>query len=395
MAARVTVVFATTSQQPHHPRHYHLMAEGLRRAGITAHMVAQPDHTEQPEGPVPTHYVHVPPGRLARFLSAPRVLRRALALRPDVVHVTSLDLLPWAVLLRLVARVPVLYDSNEDYPADVLLKEWLPRPARLVLSRIVTVAEPACAAALDGVTLADTGTAANFRRIRTPLVVVRNYPWTDAVAPTAEPASDDEISHDVTYHGSLPQLYLDPILATASELRRRGLDVRWCLAARDYRADERVELEKMIADRGLAGAVDLRFNRPFTEMPALLAATRLGFIPLPDRPKFHRNLPRKLFEYLAAGKPAVVSDLPPIREVIGDEGCCLLVRPGDATESADALAELLADPARAREMGERGRRLVLDRLNAGREVEPYAAYVRALADRPAPDQLLEARNPSS
>ena len=43
------VVFVTTSEQPHHPRHYHLMAVGLERAGVPARMVAQPDRDPEAE----------------------------------------------------------------------------------------------------------------------------------------------------------------------------------------------------------------------------------------------------------------------------------------------------------------------------------------------------------
>jgi glycosyltransferase involved in cell wall biosynthesis len=191
-------------------------------------------------------------------------------------------------------------------------------------------------------------------------------------------ADDVEPEFDVSYHGSLPQLYLDPLLATAQILNDRGVHARWCLVARDYRDEERAALEDRIRGIGLLDRMTLRYNQPFTEMPKLLRASRLGFIPLPDRPKFHRNLPRKLFEYLAAGRAAVVSDLPPIRRLVGDAGCCVLVRPGDPVESADALQELLAAPDLAREMGERGRRLVAERLNAEREVGPYVDLVRRL-----------------
>jgi glycosyltransferase involved in cell wall biosynthesis len=351
------------------------MAVGLERAGVPARMVAQPDREEHEAGPVPVVAITARPGRLGRVLAGPRMLREARRLRPAVVHATSLDLLPWAVAFRRLAGVPVLYDSNEDYPADVMLKEWLPRPARSLLARVVRHVEPWCAARLDGVTLADRGTADNFRGIATPLVVVHNFPWLEALG---TPLDGQEPRFDVTYHGSLPQLYLDGLLSTAEVLRDRGVASRWCLVARDYRDEEREALEARVAASGLTEAMTLRFNRPFTEMPALLAQTRVGFIPLPDRPKFHRNLPRKLFEYLAAGRPAVVSDLPPIRRFVGDAGCCLLVRPGDPVEAADALQELLDAPERAREMGERGRRLVRERLNAEHELGPYVELCRRL-----------------
>ena len=60
--------------------------------------------------------------------------------------------------------------------------------------------------------------------------------------------------------------------------------------------------------------------------------------------------PIKLFEYLAAGKAIVASDLPSIREIIS-EGQVVFARPGDATDLARAITELACDPIRRRTLG--------------------------------------------
>lgn len=54
--------------------------------------------------------------------------------------------------------------------------------------------------------------------------------------------------------------------------------------------------------------------------------------------------PLKLFEYLAAGRPIVASDLPSIREVVHDGVTALLVAPGDPEALAAAISRLLHDP---------------------------------------------------
>jgi glycosyltransferase involved in cell wall biosynthesis len=57
--------------------------------------------------------------------------------------------------------------------------------------------------------------------------------------------------------------------------------------------------------------------------------------------------PLKLFEYMAARRPIVASDLPAIREVLCDDVNALLVPPGDAAALAGAIGRLLGDPALA------------------------------------------------
>jgi glycosyltransferase involved in cell wall biosynthesis len=66
--------------------------------------------------------------------------------------------------------------------------------------------------------------------------------------------------------------------------------------------------------------------------------------------------PLKLFEYMAAGRPIVASNLPAIREVLTDNVDALLVPPGDAGALADAIRRLARDPA----LGERLSRAALD-----------------------------------
>ncbi|MDQ6915959.1 MAG: glycosyltransferase [Actinomycetota bacterium] len=368
-------VVLVTSKPVFHPRHYHLMARGLERAGLPVVVVGQPIPGHEPES-VPVEYLPARRGRLARMLSGPAVLRRALRLRPSLLQVNSLELLPWGVLARVVARVPVIYDSNEDYASYMLIKQWLPRPLRRPLSWLVGVLEPWLAARLDGMTVADTLTAERFRRSgRRPVIVVHNFPWRSM----AESPVSSQWRYDVTYHGSLPPYHVDAILETARLLRERGLAVRWCLAAREFSDAEQRELRERVAAAGLEREFTLLFNLPFGQMPELMAATRLGFIPLPDTPKFRRNIPRKIFEFMGAGRPAVASDLPATRRVVGDAGCCLLVAPGDERAYADGLERLLRDDALADELGRRGRLLIQQSLNAETQLDPYVRLCASLS----------------
>jgi glycosyltransferase involved in cell wall biosynthesis len=64
----------------------------------------------------------------------------------------------------------------------------------------------------------------------------------------------------------------------------------------------------------------------------------------------HFTSPLKLFEYMAAGRAIVASDLPAIREVLADGRNALLVTPGDAGALAAAIRRLLDDPSLAQRL---------------------------------------------
>ena len=67
--------------------------------------------------------------------------------------------------------------------------------------------------------------------------------------------------------------------------------------------------------------------------------------------------PTKLVEYMAFGKPVVANDHPEQSEALRDSGGGIVFRWNEA-ECAEALAEVLLDPVRAKAMGEAGRRYV-------------------------------------
>ena len=376
------IAFVSSGRTPYHPRHYHLMAVGLARAGLDIVVVAPPDGLDHPAGPVPVLLIEgIGSGRLGRVVSGPVLLRRVLRGRPSLVQVNNLDLLPWAALARRRSGIPVIYDANEDYAAYMLIKEWLPRALRKPLSRLVGFLEPRLATRLDAMTVADPDTAQRFVEAGLSPLLVHNFPW------LTPDASDVEPVHDVTHHGSLAGYTRRNVIGTAAELERRGIAARWCLATRGSPPAEQRELEDELDRHGLRARFTLLYDRPFPEMAGLVARSRIGFVPLPDLQKFRHNIPRKLFEFLAAGRPVVASDLPPIRRLVADHDCCLLVPPGDVSGYADAIAALLADPAAARAAGARGRELVLERLNAETELAPYVALCRSLvrgAGAPAP-----------
>jgi glycosyltransferase involved in cell wall biosynthesis len=85
-----------------------------------------------------------------------------------------------------------------------------------------------------------------------------------------------------------------------------------------------------------------------SRVPELLRRATVLVLPNPASAISTRyTSPLKLFEYLAAGRAIVASDLPAIREVVHDGVEVLLVAPGDPAALAAGITRLLDDPALA------------------------------------------------
>jgi glycosyltransferase involved in cell wall biosynthesis len=98
-------------------------------------------------------------------------------------------------------------------------------------------------------------------------------------------------------------------------------------------------------DHGLPEAAFLYAGQvPPARVPLYLRAFDVCVMPLPWTQQFaYYASPLKLFEYMAAGRPIVASDLPAWADVVQDGETALLVPPGDADALAAALARLRAD----------------------------------------------------
>lgn len=67
--------------------------------------------------------------------------------------------------------------------------------------------------------------------------------------------------------------------------------------------------------------------------------------------------PLKIFEYMAAGKPIVTADLPPIRDIL-DESTAFFCKPGDPQDLARAIKEALDSPEEAQKRAAAARKKV-------------------------------------
>jgi glycosyltransferase involved in cell wall biosynthesis len=85
-------------------------------------------------------------------------------------------------------------------------------------------------------------------------------------------------------------------------------------------------------------------------------------------PSLFEGMPNVVLEAMGAGRAVVASAVDGVLEVIGGRDVGLLVPPGDERALSEAIAELLRDPSRRREMGEAARRWVSENFPLERTV---------------------------
>jgi len=106
------------------------------------------------------------------------------------------------------------------------------------------------------------------------------------------------------------------------------------------------DLKAAVASAGLQERVYFHQAVPPAELPAWTQDATLGIHPIEDLSLNHRfSLPNKLFEYIQAGLPVLVTDLPEMRRIVKRYDVGDLFPDRDATSLAHKLDEILHDPA--------------------------------------------------
>jgi glycosyltransferase involved in cell wall biosynthesis len=81
------------------------------------------------------------------------------------------------------------------------------------------------------------------------------------------------------------------------------------------------------------------------------------------------SMPNKLFEYMSAGLPIIASDFPLWKQIVEGNKCGITVDPMNPKAIAEAIEYLLERPELMNEMGENGRKAVLEKYSWQKESE--------------------------
>lgn len=348
----------TSVHAPLDTRVYFKQARSLARAGHEVVLVAR-------EGGSPADVQHVslpvPKSRLARVGTNLRVLVHALRLRCDVYHLHDPELLPIGVLVKAVTGAQLVYDVHENVRHQILNKFWISRPLRRMVARAYDMVERVCLRWVDRVVLAEDSYAAEYRG--TDFVVVRNYPIL-ADEPQCQVQRTYSSRPILAYVGMVTELRGGlEMLEAVAVLKRRLPAVELRVIGPFLPESFGDVMRKRVETLGLTACVKFFGRLP---MDAALREVRLcdvGLALLHPDPNYLESLPTKMFEYMSMRLPVVVSHFPLWRRIVEDAGCGVAVDPCDPEAIAEAIASIGSTSSRLRELGDRGRRAVVQQYS--------------------------------
>ena len=202
-----------------------------------------------------------------------------------------------------------------------------------------------------------------------------------AATPTADRViADDHFS--ILYIGGFgPHRGIDTVIRAMRHLKAWGVNARLHLVGAKEGSSYLGMLRALIASEDVADRVTVRGWVPASDVLGYISQASVGTVPHHSNPHTDTTIPHKLFQYMIAARPVLVSTSPPLARSVRAAGAGLVFAAGDPLDCATRIRELAEHPARAREYGAAGRRYVLEQgHNWEEESAPalIAAYDRLL-----------------
>ncbi|MGJ5631272.1 glycosyltransferase family 4 protein [Nostoc sp. CALU 1950] len=172
---------------------------------------------------------------------------------------------------------------------------------------------------------------------------------------TLRPTTQPE-TFTVGFVGTLKPWHGLPILTEAFSLLYQRVPNAKLLIVGD--GPERENLQMELAARGLDAHTQFTGAVNPDEVPQLLAAMDVAVAPYAAQSDFYFS-PLKVYEYMAAGLPVVVSQIGQLADLIDTEVNGILCPPGDAIALAEALEKLWRSPTLRHTLGQAARQTVI------------------------------------
>ena len=336
------VVMLTSAHSAMDDRIFYREARTLSNAGYSVCVVGKHPRSELMDA-IQIRAVRAVSARYQRLWLGTSILKTALALNGKLSIIHDPELIGIALIMRMLGK-KVVYDAHENLPAQVRQKNWIPQPVRWALVPAVAALEWIASHALSGIIAAVPAIQARFPARKT--VLVRNFPTREALETLAEGPPISDRADVVIYTGGLSQIRGIHELVEAF----RGLCGAELWLVGEF--DDPTFRDEVISN--LPTNVKWLGWRPHLEVLELYRNAKLGAVLLHSTPNHRCALPVKLFEYLGAGLPVIVSNFPEYEALV--HGCGLLVDPMNVVEIRKAIKNLTSDESTLRRMSLEARR---------------------------------------
>lgn len=325
----------------------------------------QANTPDQERNGVKVYGVSIPNSRFKKMLTTKPVLEKALEVDADIYHIHDPELLPIIPKLKKKGK-KVIFDSHENFPGVILIKEYLPLFLRKLVAHLYVNYEKRKLKYTDALISVTPDIVNRLGKIGPRSFLITNYPiykelvdnrkWGKSIC-FAGGLTKEWMHHSIIE--SLPQTgaiyriagvsgykhYEDTLKAMPGWKKVEFIGIIKHEEVSDF-------LQQSSAGMALYTYDDANVN--FKE-------GTLGN--------------QKIFEYMMAGLPLITSHLRLWEEIVKTNDCGLCVEPSEPSTVSEAINYIINHPEEAKRMGDNAAKAVKEKYNwSTQEENLFKAY---------------------
>ncbi|MBI4375230.1 MAG: glycosyltransferase [Elusimicrobia bacterium] len=335
------IVHFTSAHPPTDNRIYYKEITSLAASGYETYLVAPSSSCEETTlNGATTITITRAKTRFGRFfMTTFRIFHKAWQLNGDLYHFHDPDLIPFGMLLKVLGG-KVVIDIHENYPGDVLAKEWIPRPLRPLIALIMQLALKLSVKIFDGTVTADDELREKFTTLSGAKVVsAHNYPNIGPELLGAAISRQRYANRRILFLGGASLKRCFPEFVDALELIREESFA--AIIGGNHNDQALLDTCKL---RAYWSKVEYIGSVPFGTVIQRMLDASISINLFSDCPNHYDIRSNRLFEAMAAGLPVVVPNFPKWEAFIKRHECGIAVDPHDPVKISKAIKTLLADP---------------------------------------------------
>lgn len=323
--------------------------------------------------------VSVPKISKSRFLriimSSNIMYKKAMEIRADIYHLHDPELLPLARKLKRAGR-KVIFDSHENYEADIKVKNYIPYIFRAVIAIFYKRYETKTVKMLDAVIAPCTfrGGVDMFKDKCPKTEIISNVPLLSEFYDKYEDIDKEYNLPAICYIGGLTHNRGVTHLVSAAY----KANVKLILGGKFSPTVYEDEIKKMSE----YSCVEYRGHLTREQVLEVYKESKIGVATVLNIGHYNTgdSFATKVYEYMSMGLPVIITKTSHTEKTVSKYGFGLAVDPENIEEIVNAINFLISNPEKAKKMGENGRRAVLEEFNWQIEEKKLLALYSELAN---------------
>lgn len=294
-----------------------------------------------------------PKNRLERIFTSKRLFnQKAIEINADIYHFHDPELIAVGKKLKRKGKT-VIFDSHEDFPDDMLRKQWIPKPIRFIVSKLYGIYEYKASKQFDVIITVTSHIYTRFSKYCKRVELITNFP----------------IVHEEKDIYRCPQNYICHVGAISelwnieSTMKAIAKFPNLVFLIAGPNNESYISKLKMLPEWSCVEYIGfIEHSKVFELYSKSIAGLSLYF----DNDNISSNGSlgvTKIFEYMESKLPVICSNNENWTNIIEKNSCGICVDPKDEKQITDAIRTILGNHVEAEKMGENGRNAVIEKYN--------------------------------